>query len=149
MLPFFICPSAGCNCCHPRVVPFFASFALNQSFSNLSKTITVKKVMYLFAVVLLAGLTACGGAENEAAAEAEAQEAIDNMTDMLEEAVEEAADEAAAEGELAEHVCNDDCTEEGCSFKHGEMGHECTDACTADMGGEEGADGGEEMSTEG
>jgi len=45
-----------------------------------------------------------------------------------------AHDEQMAE---IEHVCTDDCTEEGCSFKHGEKGHTCTDACSTDDGHED------------
>lgn len=95
----------------------------------------MKKVLYILAVVLLAGFAACSSAEDQAAAEAEATEAIDNMTDMLDES--EA--EESTEGNMAEHVCNADCNDQGCSFKHGEKGHTCSDACAAMGEGDEAA----------
>ena len=88
----------------------------------------MKKVYLLLLATGLFAFVAC----NEGGGEAE-----DTSTeaDAVEEVVEEAEAEepAAEEGELlADHVCNDNCTEEACSFAHGEKGHECGDDCAGD-----------------
>ena len=102
----------------------------------------MKKVFSLMLVAGIFALGACGPSDEEAAAaQEEAEDAVNAIFDNLEDAVEEAAEEVEEAGDaLAEHVCNEDCTEDGCAFKHGEEGHECGDEC-ANMDGEDGDEG--------
>ena len=94
----------------------------------------MKKLLAMFMVASIFSLVACGPSEEETAeAEAEAAAAVEELFEGLEEEI-DAATEEVAEVELAEHVCNDNCTEEACSFACGEQGHECTDACHAEEG---------------
>jgi len=94
----------------------------------------MKKIFTLLMVASMFSLVACGPSEEEAAAaEAEAAAAVEELFDGLEEEIDAAAEDVA-EVELAEHVCNDNCTEEACSFACGEKGHECGDACHANDG---------------
>ncbi|GAB4254995.1 MAG: hypothetical protein Kow0079_11610 [Vicingaceae bacterium] len=79
---------------------------------------------------------ACGPSEEEKAkAEAEAQAAAEEMLNGIEEEL--TADENTTNEEekeqLAEHVCNKDCTAEKCAFKCGEKGHVCTESCHGDV----------------
>jgi predicted negative regulator of RcsB-dependent stress response len=97
----------------------------------------MKKIFTLLMVASMFSLVACGPSEEESAAtETEAAAAaVEELFDGLEEEI-DAAVEEVAEVELAEHVCNDNCSEEACSFVCGEKGHECSDACHAEKEGE-------------
>ena len=106
----------------------------------------MKKVYLLLLATGLFAFVACNEGGQEADTSTDAEEAVE---EVVEEA--EAEEPAAEEGELlADHVCNDNCTEEACTFLHGEKGHECGDDCAAteDHDHEEGDghdhDGGEE-----
>ena len=105
----------------------------------------MKKLFTMLMVASMFGLVACGpSAEEKAAAEAEAEAMVNEMFEGLEEAMEE---EVVEETELAEHVCDAKCEEEGCTgARCGEAGHECTDACHADA---EHAEGEEHVHAEG
>jgi len=101
----------------------------------------MKKIFTMFMVASLFSLVACGPSEEEAAeANAAAEAAVEELFNGLEEEIDAAAEEVA-DVELAEHVCNDNCTEEACSFACGEKGHECSDACHAEEEGHEHAEG--------
>lgn len=102
----------------------------------------MKKLLTMLMIAGLFGLVACGSG-NDAEAEAEAAALVEGLMNDAVDAVDEATEETAEA--LVAHECGADCTEEGCSFKHGEEGHECTDACSTEEGTEEGA---EEETTE-
>jgi hypothetical protein len=99
---------------------------------NNFKIKQMKKILMLLMVAGIFSLVACGPSEEEkAAAEAEAAAAVEELFNGLEEEI-DAAVEEVAEVELTEHVCNDKCTAEACSFACGEKGHVCSDACHAE-----------------
>jgi len=58
-----------------------------------------------------------------------------NLTSCTQGGEEEVTEEAEVSTEhptqLAEHVCNDHCTDEGCHFLHGEKDHVCGSECHA------------------
>jgi len=104
----------------------------------------MKKFLSIVCVFAICGLVACGPSEEEkAAAQEEAETAVNDMMDNLEATMDEAvegAEEAVeeTEGLLAEHACNDECSEEeGCNLVCGEKGHECSDSCGDHAEGEE------------
>lgn len=102
----------------------------------------MKKLFSLLVVAAMLGLAACGPSEEEAQAKAEEMLEDLGLGDALDEleAVEEEEEEATEE--LAEHKCNEACTDDGCNFMCGEAGHECSDECAAkEEVEEEGAEG--------
>ncbi|NQY67224.1 MAG: hypothetical protein HRT72_05825 [Flavobacteriales bacterium] len=88
---------------------------------------TLNKLIGLCFVALLSLFVACGqeAATEETATEEAATEEAATETEVAEEA------DAAGE-ELAEHVCNEGCSAEGCKLLCGEKGHECTEECGHD-----------------
>jgi len=75
------------------------------------------------------------GSQEGHAHEGESHEGHDHGDDAAAEAHEghdHDGGEAEAHAELIPHACNSDCSPEtGCSFKCGEEGHTCTEACKA------------------
>ena len=102
----------------------------------------MKKLFVLFAVGTLSTFVACN--QGGDAVEDETVEVVEEVTEATEETT-EAAEESSEE--LAEHKCNDLCTEEACHYACGEKGHTCSDACHSHEEGdghEHQEDGGEE-----
>lgn len=67
----------------------------------------------------------------------EGEETSTDVEEAVEEVVEQAEEATTEESELlAEHKCNDNCTEEDCHFLHGEKGHACSDECGTHKEGE-------------
>ncbi|MBL4654893.1 MAG: hypothetical protein JKY33_03615 [Bacteroidia bacterium] len=113
----------------------------------------MKRVIYFGALLVasfsFAMLQSCGSADNTAGTENTAQEEThdaadhegesheghdhgDNAEAEAHEGHDHEGGEAETHAELTPHVCNSDCNPEtGCSFKCGEEGHTCTDACKA------------------
>jgi len=91
----------------------------------------MKKMFTMLMVACIFSLVACGPTpEEQTATEAESTEKVEGV-----EAVSEEPAEAPAGEELADHVCNDNCTADACSFKHGEKGHTCDESCHGDKEG--------------
>ncbi len=79
----------------------------------------MKKVYLLLFAMGMFTFTACNMG---------AQEGEETSTEAEEVTTEEVVSETPEV--LAEHVCNDKCTDDGCNFLHGEKGHECSAECT-------------------
>ena len=93
----------------------------------------MKKVYLLLFAIGMFTFVACNQGTQEG------EETSTETEEAVEEVVEEVVEPAAKEPEmLAEHVCDDNCTEEGCHFLHGEKGHVCSDECKTHEEGEQG-----------
>ena len=106
---------------------------VTKSFINLSrlrrdktKPEQMKKVYLLLFAMGMFTFVACNQGTQEG------EETSTETEEAVEEVVEQAEEAATEESELlAEHKCNDNCTEEGCNFLCGEKGHVCSDECKA------------------
>ncbi len=91
----------------------------------------MKKVYLLLFAMGMFTFVACNQGTQEG------EETSTETEEAVEEVVEQAEEPAVEEAEvLAEHVCNDNCTEEGCNFLCGEKEHVCSDECKAHEEGE-------------
>jgi len=89
--------------------------------SGQNKIKEMKKVYLLLFAMGMFAFVACNQGTQETSTDVE---------EAVEEVVEEAAEAVTDESEmLAEHACNDKCTEDACHHVHGEKGHSCSDEC--------------------
>ena len=97
----------------------------------------MKKVYLLLFAMGMFTFVACNqGTQEGEETSTETEEAVEEVVEQAEEAVTEESEL------LAEHKCNDNCTEEGCHFLCGEKGHVCSGECkTHDEDGHEHGEG--------